>query len=332
MVLPSNARPGDRVKVYSTGWPAGAQVQAVLCGDDAIRGSSACHLPGAATGRADRTGVIVLDLVVGRPPRPCPCVVRVSSFSTDAPAQNLPINVIGHPTGTPPLPSSPVADLRLDNVAIRLSGSTLGGLLGLGGPAQVVVTVKNAGNADARVPELPLRLRVRRARVDRDHPSRRTRPRPQSRDVVIDVDVPAGNRRRPPGPGRLGGRRGGIGRRHRGHVPVGTADLAGGGTRRGDRLGLVAGQGQGPVGRAAAPSRAGRRLPAPRCRVRRGPRWIPGQPRNPARPPDAERGGGSTVDRGPEPTGSRRRRDQHRRSGVDDRSRAPRSAAGHSRT
>ena len=106
VVLPSSAKPGETVEVGSRGWPAGAQIQAVVCGDLAIGGSNTCYLPGAALGQADDRGRVHLQLTVAAPPRPCPCVVRLTAFSGDAPAQNLPIEVIGHEVGTPPVPAS----------------------------------------------------------------------------------------------------------------------------------------------------------------------------------------------------------------------------------
>ncbi len=191
VVLPSSARPGDTVEVGSKGWPAGSQIQAVVCGDWAIGGSNTCYLPGAVLGRADDRGRVHLQLTVAAPPRPCPCVIRLTTFSGDAQAQNLPIDVIGHEVGTPPVADQPSSDLQLTSVTMQGSGSTLRRLLGLGGSAEVVVTVTNRGDAPATVPAV--RVGLGDGELGDPQSSAVTVPPKQSRTVVLDVDLPVGS-------------------------------------------------------------------------------------------------------------------------------------------
>jgi len=186
--LPSSARPGERITVWSSGWPAGSQVQGVVCGDLAIGGSGACDLPRAVLARTDGDGSVALDLVLGAPPRPCPCVVRLSTFDGPALSFNIPVDVVGHRTGTPPAPA-PVADLRLGKIRLEAADG-LGPLFGLGGGARLVVSVVNRGAAPARVPDLSYGL------GDADVvPAQTVSPEVRippggRREVVIDVSTP----------------------------------------------------------------------------------------------------------------------------------------------
>lgn len=152
-VAPASAVPGTLVRVQSTGWPALTQVQAVVCGDLAIGGSNTCDQTTGQLGAADATGTVTLDLVVGDPPSPCPCVVRVASYSGPVLSVDLPFVVEGHETGTPPTPVAPVADLQVSGV--RLEGS--GGVAALFGAApsrRLVVSLTNQGDAPAVDPQV----------------------------------------------------------------------------------------------------------------------------------------------------------------------------------
>ncbi|MBW9208438.1 hypothetical protein KV102_16270 [Mumia sp. zg.B53] len=154
-VSPGTAGYADRVKVKGVGWPAMTQVQAVVCGDLAIGGSSACDQGTAVLGVANVDGEVDLDLVVGNPPRPCPCVVRLASYTGPALAVDSPLVITGHPTGTPPTPVLPLPNLHVKEV--RLEGS--GGFWGLFGAAparKLVVTIENRGTAPAVNPPIKI--------------------------------------------------------------------------------------------------------------------------------------------------------------------------------
>ena len=70
------------------------------------------------------------------------------------------------------------------------SGSTLRRLLGLGGAAEVVVSVTNRGDAPAKIPA----MRVALGDGDLGEPQRSdvTVPPKQTREVTLDVDLPVG--------------------------------------------------------------------------------------------------------------------------------------------
>jgi hypothetical protein len=193
-VLPDNARRGERVTVHLAKWPARTQVQAVVCGDLGIGGSKACHLPGAATGLVREDGTGLVQLTVAAPPRPCPCIVRVRSFGGADLALDLPLNVIGHRRGSPPVVEAPRATIDLVGVEVE-GGSPVRSTFGLPGRATVVVTVANRGTAEGAVP--PLVYGFGRGDVGAEvavEPDLVV-PGLQERQIRIEVATPAGGGR-----------------------------------------------------------------------------------------------------------------------------------------
>src|SRR5262249_56950225 len=72
--------PGQSVAITGSGWPTGSTLQAVLCGANAVDGSTDCAQAAAATMSPGPNGVVDGVLRVLSPPQPCPCVVVVSSL------------------------------------------------------------------------------------------------------------------------------------------------------------------------------------------------------------------------------------------------------------
>ena len=154
LTQPSGARSGMPVTVHLADWPAHTQVQAVICGQLGIGGSNTCYQPGAALGRIDAAGDAVLQMETHAPPKPCPCVIRVRSFSGAALALDLPFDVVGHKRGKLPVDRpTAAADMAVTDLRVE---DTVGfhSLFGLGGPATVVATVTNRGDADGPAPAL----------------------------------------------------------------------------------------------------------------------------------------------------------------------------------
>lgn len=189
-VSPGTALPGTLVHIDSSGWPALTQVQAVVCGDLAIGGSNTCDQTAGQLGAADAGGVLSLDVVVGDPPAPCPCVIRVASYSGPVLSLDIPFVVEGHETGTPPTPTAPEADVQVTDV--RLEGS--GGVAALFGAApsrRLVVTLTNQGTAAAVNPT----VRVGVGKSDKTEPTSLTVTELtldplQSAQVAVDVRLP----------------------------------------------------------------------------------------------------------------------------------------------
>ena len=143
------------MRIEGDGWPKGTQVQAVVCGDLAIGGSSTCAMSSAVLGFANDDGLVQLDLVVAAPPRPCPCVVRLSSYDGPVVAVDIPFVVTGHPVGKPPKPVLPAASVTVTDVALR-GGGGVASWFGAAPSQDLVITVRNDGTAPAVDPELVL--------------------------------------------------------------------------------------------------------------------------------------------------------------------------------
>lgn len=190
LVVPSSARPGERVVVESSGWPAGAQVQGAVCGDLGIGGSKACRLSGATLGRAGADGQVRLEIVVAKPPRPCPCVVRITTFSSVAVSFDAPLNVIGHPVGTPPVPVEPSA--RIEVGAVKVTNGGAGRWFGLASEATLAVTVRNTGSVQAAAPPLRYGFGVGDVSPDETYRSGVIVPAKQERIIEIPAEVPSG--------------------------------------------------------------------------------------------------------------------------------------------
>ncbi|GAB2597742.1 hypothetical protein GCM10027168_33260 [Streptomyces capparidis] len=150
VLTPKQGGVGGTVTVTGRGWPPGALLTVLVCGQNGIGGTTACANADGLAGRADERGRITLRLPVAEPPRPCPCVVRVADVTgEDAAVVDVPFTVAGHPVAEPP--KEPPA--RLTALRVRLDGS--GGLLEwFGAPPErtVVVTVANLGSTPAVTP------------------------------------------------------------------------------------------------------------------------------------------------------------------------------------
>lgn len=137
--------PGDHVAVTIDGFAANS-VTISVCGNEARRGSADCNMTASEGLRLDADGTSTLTQIpVGEPPVTCPCVIRVSTRTSDEIAV-APIVITGHPVG-------PVVDAAtlLDPLQVTVSaeeapdGLFAGLRSGLGGPTtyEVSVTVRN---------------------------------------------------------------------------------------------------------------------------------------------------------------------------------------------
>ncbi|MGZ4757921.1 MAG: hypothetical protein ACXV95_02560, partial [Acidimicrobiales bacterium] len=140
---------GAMVTVALAGWPAGV-VTISVCGDEARRGSVDCDQIGSRGVGIPPSGAASARLVVS-PPVGCPCVVRVSTPSSEL-VRTVPIDVSGvarlsdaelGPVLLPAVAASPLeVEARLEAPS---GGSSL--VAAFGGPVdrQLVLTVRNVG-------------------------------------------------------------------------------------------------------------------------------------------------------------------------------------------
>ena len=90
------AKPGERVRVSVEGFDA-PYVTVSICGNEARRGSTDCDLVGSKGFELLDGGELTwTELVVSEPPAPCPCVIRVSTPTSDV-VSVVPFSVTGHP-------------------------------------------------------------------------------------------------------------------------------------------------------------------------------------------------------------------------------------------
>lgn len=149
---PKEGGAGGDVTVKGRGWQPGTLLTVLMCGQNAIGGTSACA---NATGKAATTGDgggFSVKLPIAEPPEPCPCVVHVTTVTgPERVVVDAPFTVAGHPVAA--LPETDGTSARLTALKVDLEGS--GNLLTwFGAPPQrtLVVTVGNMGSAPAKDP------------------------------------------------------------------------------------------------------------------------------------------------------------------------------------
>lgn len=149
------AAKGTEIAVTGTGWRAKTMVMLLVCGQNMIGGTNSCaNADGVAVSVAD-DGHFSAQLPVVAPPKPCPCVVNVTSVNGDQSTVGAPLKITDHP----------VADLPAEGGTARLAlltGVQLKGedgvLTWFGAPPgrKFTVTVGNLGSAAVKDPVFQL--------------------------------------------------------------------------------------------------------------------------------------------------------------------------------
>ncbi|HMG26752.1 MAG TPA: hypothetical protein VKH36_08060 [Acidimicrobiia bacterium] len=143
--------PGQSVAITGSGWPTGSTLQAVLCGANAVDGSTDCAQAAAATMSPGPNGVVDGVLRVLSPPQPCPCVVVVSSLAA-AKSITFPVQVVGMPTA-PVRSASPQYQPQPLTVRARVTGAnSLGSAFGGAASRTLELTVTNTGQSSVPNP------------------------------------------------------------------------------------------------------------------------------------------------------------------------------------
>ncbi len=153
-VTPSTQKPGGSVTVTGRGFPPDTNIQAQICGNDALNGSSDCVLSTSQEVSTTNKGLFQVPVVVTIPAKPCPCVVMVLDFSTST-APTTPITIIGAPVATPS--ASRIHKLQVLNAYLEGSGPWTAWF---GAPPQrtLVLTVRNPNPAAYVSPPLVLAI------------------------------------------------------------------------------------------------------------------------------------------------------------------------------
>ncbi|MFD7559325.1 hypothetical protein ACFV9E_32955 [Streptomyces sp. NPDC059835] len=149
------AAKGTELTVTGTGWRAKSLVMLLVCGQNMIGGTNSCaNADGAAVSVAD-DGHFTAKLPVVAPPKPCPCVVNVTSVNGDQSTVAVPLKITDHEVAELPAESGTARLAMLTGV--RLEGED-GVLTWFGAPPtrKFKVTVGNLGSAAVKDPVFQL--------------------------------------------------------------------------------------------------------------------------------------------------------------------------------
>ncbi|HSL74603.1 MAG TPA: DUF916 domain-containing protein [Ilumatobacteraceae bacterium] len=145
-IEPTSVAVGGAVTIELAGWPSGP-AQFEVCGNSASRGSTDCDLFSAGATAVGPDGSAGAAFVIGAPPAPCPCVVRVTQAHTAATA-TIPIEIVGIPAAIVgqnlgPVPA-PERRLEIVSTSIELDEGPAASF-GADARRRVTVTVRNTG-------------------------------------------------------------------------------------------------------------------------------------------------------------------------------------------
>ncbi|MFF3431669.1 hypothetical protein [Streptomyces sp. NPDC002602] len=146
---------GTGITVTGAGWRARTMVMLLVCGQNMIGGTNSCaNADGVAVAVAD-DGRFTARLPVVEPPKPCPCVVNVTSVNGDQSTVAIPLKITDHPVAELPTESGTARLAVLTGV--RLEGGD-GVLTWFGAPParKFTVTVGNLGSAPVTDPVFQL--------------------------------------------------------------------------------------------------------------------------------------------------------------------------------
>ncbi|MFE9560988.1 hypothetical protein ACFYM0_07765 [Streptomyces sp. NPDC006487] len=149
------AAKGTEIAVTGTGWRPKTMVMLLVCGQNMIGGTNSCaNADGVAVSVAD-DGHFSAQLPVVAPPKPCPCVVNVTSVNGDQSTVGAPLKITDHPVADLPAEGG-TARLAL-LTGVRLKGED-GVLTWFGAPPgrKFTVTVGNLGSAAVKDPVFQL--------------------------------------------------------------------------------------------------------------------------------------------------------------------------------
>ncbi|MEU6315680.1 hypothetical protein [Streptomyces sp. NPDC047014] len=149
------AAKGAEVTATGTGWRPRTLVMLLVCGQNMTEGTNDCaNADGAAVSVAD-DGRFTARLAVAAPPKPCPCVVNVTSVNGDGSTVALPLKITDHPVAE--LPAASGTGRLAVLTGVRLEGED-GILTWFGAPParKLKVTVGNLGSAPVEDPVFQL--------------------------------------------------------------------------------------------------------------------------------------------------------------------------------
>jgi hypothetical protein len=126
-------------------------VSVAVCGEEARHGSADCDLASSTIVGTGADGVFGTQLVVQIPPKPCPCVVQISSVDTNDELA-IPIVISGAPSVSLSARASgrPARPLTIQKA--RLTGGSWSSWFGWGAQRTLVLTLKNTSGGPLNKP------------------------------------------------------------------------------------------------------------------------------------------------------------------------------------
>jgi hypothetical protein len=144
---------GDELLVTGQGWPKGATLIVELCGQGGIHGSVDCDVTNQRTAGVGPSGTFSTALTTGRPPSPCPCVVKATDQTSHI-AATAAISVAGIAT-VPITEDDPDAVRRIEVSEIQVTGDrSWTELFGAPSPRVLDLTLVNTGAVAVQRPAL----------------------------------------------------------------------------------------------------------------------------------------------------------------------------------
>ncbi|MBW5483156.1 hypothetical protein GPJ59_14985 [Streptomyces bambusae] len=149
------AAKGTALTVTGNGWRGGTLVMVLLCGQNMIGGTNSCANADGVAVSVDAGGRFTARLPVTAPPKPCPCVVNVTSVNGDQSTVAVPLRITDHEVADLPAETG-TARLAL-LTGVQLKGDD-GVLTWFGAPPtrRFTVTVGNLGSAPVKDPVFEL--------------------------------------------------------------------------------------------------------------------------------------------------------------------------------
>ncbi len=178
--------PGHEVTIVGTGWAAGTNLQFEVCGAAAVDGATDCAAASAVVASPGPDGSIQAQMAVLAPPRPCPCVVLVTSAYTTF-TQRIPVTVTGVAvTPVRPIPAAgPVAV-----TAWVTSDPSVASWFGAPAPRRLNLILVNEGSQTIEHPVVTARYRRGSGASDTiDTPALPPIGPRQSRRIVLAFDL-----------------------------------------------------------------------------------------------------------------------------------------------
>jgi hypothetical protein len=154
----TSVAPGDTIRVSGAGFPPTTTVDLEICGNNALSGSADCDLEAARTIPVADDGAFAADVVVGRPPRNCPCVVAAMSLAVTE-TVTAPVALVGIPI-TPVQAPERAAPPRLEITVASLRGSgPWTAWFGAAPRRTLLLSIRNTGKVAVEAPLLLLSVR-----------------------------------------------------------------------------------------------------------------------------------------------------------------------------